>query len=204
MREIQQILINECEKSTGEDSMPNLIDAFLVKMSKGSPSHIYNLDQLDFLLFDIFLAFTEAVITTFLWILLYLAQYDEVQTQIRQELFEVSRGEQVKMDDFAHLPYTKAAIAEATRIRSLTPTGLPHYATETICVEGFTIPKDAMIMPLLWAIHMDPDVYENPEEFCPERFLDDEGQFFKPDTFVPFHSGKIEEVVKKRGGLTFF
>ncbi|XP_063917019.1 cytochrome P450 306a1-like [Zophobas morio] len=194
VREIQKTLINECKKSMSNNVNTNspmgLIEAFLLEVSRGAPKHIYNLDQLHYLLFDTFIGFTEATISTLLWILLYLAQYDEVQTKIRQELVEVLQDKRVEMEDFVNLHYTKAAISEVTRIRTVAPLGLPHWASENIHVENFTIPKGSMIMPLLWAIHMDPKIHKDPEEFRPKRFLDDDGSFVKPESFLPFQIGK--------------
>ena len=118
--------------------------------------------------------------------MLYLAQYEEVQNKVRQELLEV------ETDDFADLHYTKAALAEVARIRTAVPIGVPQLVSENICVEGFAIPKDAVIMPMLWAIHMDPKVYEEPEEFRPERFLNNEGKFFRPESYLPFQTGKTK------------
>ncbi|XP_063915636.1 cytochrome P450 2U1-like [Zophobas morio] len=153
---------------------------------------IYNFDQLQHLIYDLFMTFNEPIITSLLWILLFLAQYHEVQDKVRQELLEVSRGETVTMDDFANLHYTRATIAETARIRTLAPTGLPHSVSETISVEGFTIPKGAMILPLLWAIHMDPNVHEKPDEFRPGRFLDDEGNFSNRSRSFRFKAVKRE------------
>ena len=189
IRDIQKKLIHECQESmsSNKTEVPsNLIQAFLLQMSRGSPEHIYNHDQLQYLLFDLYLAITETTKTSFRWILLYLAQYEEVQNKIRQELLEV------EMDDFADLHYTKATLAEVARIRTVVPIGVPQLVSENICVEGFAIPKDAVIMPMLWAIHMDPKVYEEPEEFRPERFLNNDGKFFRPESYLPFQTGKTE------------
>ncbi|XP_063916421.1 cytochrome P450 2U1-like isoform X2 [Zophobas morio] len=192
VREIQNQLITECEKSitdTNADSPSNLIEMFLLQMSKG-PKDIYNLDQLHSLLFDLHSSATTTVTTWLLWILLHLAQYETVQNKVRRELLQVVRGKTIEMDDFANLHYTKATIAEVARIRTIGPLGFPHYTSEDICIDGFPIMKDTTIIPLLWAIHMDPKVWKNPEEFRPERFLNDDGKFYKPETFLPFQTGK--------------
>ncbi|KAJ3645241.1 hypothetical protein Zmor_022915 [Zophobas morio] len=200
VREIQRKLVHECEKSTCVDSPSNLVEAFQLQISEGKPEHIYNVDQLHRLLFDLYVTFTETTTNSLLWILLYLAQYPEVQNKIRQELSHVLEDKTVEVDDLVNLHYIKAAIAEVARIRSLTPLGIPHSTSEKICIEGFTIPKGVMIMPLLWAIHMDPQFHKEPEEFRPERFLDSSGHFFKPESFLPFQSGKRmcigEEIAK--------
>lgn len=50
-----------------------------------------------------------------------------------------------------------------------------------------------MVIPLQWAVHMNPDRWPEPERFQPERFLDAvTGEFRIPDGagFMPFQSGK--------------
>ena len=34
---------------------------------------------------------------------------------------------------------------------------------------------------MLFQVHYDPDLWENPTQFCPERFLDEDAQCFKPN-----------------------
>ncbi|KAJ3645243.1 hypothetical protein Zmor_022917 [Zophobas morio] len=206
VREIQKKLVQECEKASCVDSPSNLVEAFQLQISEGKPEHIYNVDQLHRLLFDLYVTFTETTTNSSLWILLYLVQYPEVQNKIRQELYHVLEDKTVEVDDLINLHYIKATIAEVARIRSLTPLGIPHSTSEEICIEGFTIPKGVMIMPLLWAIHMDPQFYKEPEEFRPERFLDSNGHFFKPESFLPFQSGKrmcIGEDIAKTAATIF-
>lgn len=58
-------------------------------------------------------------------------------------------------------------------------------------MENYRIPKEAMVIPLLWSLNMDPDVWDDPEEFRPSRFLDDDGSLLKPQEFIPFQTGQI-------------
>lgn len=57
-------------------------------------------------------------------------------------------------------------------------------------LNGFTIPKNTQIVPLLHAVHMDPELWENPEAFNPTRFLTPEGKITKPEFFLPFGVGR--------------
>lgn len=77
-------------------------------------------------------------------------------------------------------------------------------------LQGYYIPKNAMIIPLQWAVHMDPDVWMDPYKFDPgttrrinffyystdlnhfkltDRFLDSDGKFSAPSAFIPFQTG---------------
>ena len=57
--------------------------------------------------------------------------------------------------------------------------------------EGFTIPKNAHVIPLLHAVHMDPEHWDEPEAFRPERFLtQDHSSVHKPENFMPFGIGQ--------------
>ena len=50
-----------------------------------------------------------------------------------------------------------------------------------------TIPKGAQVIPLLHAVHMNPNLWIDPERFNPERFLsDDQKRVIKPDHFILF------------------
>ncbi|XP_021330598.1 cytochrome P450 2U1 isoform X1 [Danio rerio] len=55
---------------------------------------------------------------------------------------------------------------------------------------GFTIPKGTVIIPNLWSVHRDPTVWENPDDFNPSRFLDDQGKILRKDCFIPFGLGR--------------
>ncbi|XP_070228130.1 cytochrome P450 2U1 isoform X2 [Bos mutus] len=57
-------------------------------------------------------------------------------------------------------------------------------------LQGFTIPKGTIILPNLWSVHRDPAIWEKPNDFYPDRFLDDQGQLIKKETFIPFGIGK--------------
>lgn len=56
---------------------------------------------------------------------------------------------------------------------------------------NYRIPKGTMVVPLQWALHMDPNVWDNPQEFRPSRFLAPDGGLLKPPEFMPFQVGKL-------------
>lgn len=125
------------------------------------------------------------------WLLVFLALNPEAQDQLQEELKEVLGDRKASLDDLTNLPILDATIAEAQRIRSVVPLGIPHTNSCEIEIEGYTIPKNSMIVPLQWAIHMDPEKWDRPEVFNPMRFINEEGRCVKPDYFIPFQLGKF-------------
>ena len=92
--------------------------------------------------------------------------------------------------DRSKLHYTEAVVAETMRRSSVAPLTLPHAPTEDIILKGYMIPKGTMILPLTYSIDMDPNIWENPDEFRPVRHLDKDGVFKKRDEQIPFSLGK--------------
>ncbi|KAJ3645228.1 hypothetical protein Zmor_022905 [Zophobas morio] len=188
-REIISTYINEYQMFSNDTSVYNLTEAFLQQRSKGASPEIYTVDQLVNLLFDVFTA-TTATTTSLKWIVLYLAQYQEVQDKIRQELLQVLGDRTPEMTDLPKLFYTQATLSEIARIRTIAPLGFPHLADEDVYIDDIKIPKGTTIMPLLWAIHMDPEVWNKPEEFRPGRFLNEDNKFRSSELLLPLQCGK--------------
>ena len=66
--------------------------------------------------------------------------------------------------------------------------------SQELNIKGYRVPKGSIIVSCIWSIHNDPRVFEDPDEFRPERFLrsgeDGELRVFKPDNLIPFSFGE--------------
>ncbi|VVC92469.1 unnamed protein product [Leptidea sinapis] len=109
--------------------------------------------------------------------------------RVRKEILSVY-PEECEVDS-TKLPYLMATICETQRIRSIVPVGIPHGCMQDTYLGNYRIPKGTMVVPLQWAIHMDPNVWENPNEFKPIRFIDEQGNLIKPQEFIPFQTANV-------------
>jgi len=106
-------------------------------------------------------------------VILLLVGHDEVIAKAHAELDAVVGRERLPtIADMEHLPYIRAIIKEAERLRPTNPLGFPHAATEDQTYAGYLIPAGATVMVNTWALGHDPNLFPNPEKFSPERWLD--------------------------------
>ena len=140
---------------------------------------------------DLFGAGTETTSTTLTWSIIYMTLNQKIQDRVHAEIIDVIGSSGIpSMHNRSHMPYTEACIAEIQRLGDIVPLGVPHATTEDTNLRDFFIPKDTMIIANMYSIHRDPKLWEEPEKFNPERFLDDDGKFTKREEFKPFSSGK--------------
>jgi cytochrome P450 len=90
------------------------------------------------------------------------------------------------------LPYCEATLREATRYETLVHTGLPHTVLDKDQeFMGYTLPKGTIMYPMLEHFHHDPELWDHPANFSPDRFLDNNGKLnLKNDVSLPFGAGK--------------
>ncbi|NWT82087.1 CP2DR protein, partial [Lanius ludovicianus] len=171
----------------------DLTDVFLKEMEKGKTAEEngFHYNNLRLVTADLFTAGSETSSTTLRWALLYMLLYPEIQSKVQAEIDKViGRERPPSMMDQASMPYTNAVIHEVQRYGDIVPVGLPHMTYRDTELQGFFIPKGTTIITNLSSVLKDETVWEKPQEFYPEHFLDAKGQFVKPEAFMPFSAGR--------------
>ncbi|KAF4524243.1 hypothetical protein B566_EDAN008789 [Ephemera danica] len=147
--------------------------------------------QIQQIMGDLFSAGMETIKTTLQWSVLFMLHHPEVARGVQEELDQVvGRRRLPRLEDMPFLPYTECTLLEVMRRSTIVPLGTTHAATRDVNLNGYFIPKDTNVIPLLHAVHMDPTLWEKPEEFKPARFLNAEGKVTKPEYFLPFGAGR--------------
>ena len=131
---------------------------------------------------------------TLTWALSLLLNNPKALKAAQDEIDEhVGRDRPVEESDLKNLVYLEAVIKETLRVYPAAPLAVPHEALEDCVVSGYNIPKGTRLIVNLWKLHRDPNVWPDPEEFKPERFMtsqkdiDVKGKHFE---LLPFGSGR--------------
>nr|ACI94903.1 cytochrome P450 CYP379A1 [Carcinus maenas] len=176
------------------DNPRDLIDSYLVEMEakKDDPETTYSEWDLVFILFDMFFAGSETTVNTFTWLCCYLAANPQAQLKLQAEIDEVlPNGALPTLMEKSRMPYTEAVINEVMRVCALVNFGLQHMAANNTTLGGYTIPKGAVLSATVTSIQYDNRYWDQPKEFKPERWLDDNGKFsMTKEGFLPFGVGK--------------
>ncbi|KAJ4755264.1 hypothetical protein LUZ62_028136 [Rhynchospora pubera] len=147
------------------------------------------------LIFDLFTAGTDTSSIITEWALTEMIKNPQVLKRAQEEMDEViGRERRLEESDISNLPYLQAVVKEAMRLHPSTPLSLPHFSYEECEVNGYYVPKNTRLLVNIWAIGRDPDTWEDPLEFKPERFLsgptakvDPLGNYFE---LIPFGAGR--------------
>ncbi|CAO2167095.1 unnamed protein product [Urochloa humidicola] len=114
---------------------------------------------------------TETTSTTLEWTMALLLNHPDVLKKAQEEIDSKVGGDRlVDKNDLPHLPYLHCIINETLRLYPAVPMLLPHEASTDCKIHGYDVPAGSMILVNAYAIHRDPAVWEDPEEFRPERF----------------------------------
>nr|GLL36135.1 cytochrome P450 71A3-like [Ipomoea trifida] len=143
-------------------------------------------DSVKALVLDMFSAGTHTVYTLLEWTMAELIKNPEVMKKLSSEVRTLKT-----CDDLETIQYLKAVIKETLRLHPPIPLLVPRKAIQDVNVMDFHVETGTQVIVNSWAIGRDPIVWENPEEFKPERFLDSnvdyKGMHFE---LIPFGAGR--------------
>lgn len=142
-----------------------------IREEKGDAEYLTKGNMVQVVL-NIFGAATDTSAGELQWLFLMLAKEPSIQEKIQKEIDDTIGSAPPVYKDRARLPYTVACLLEALRFRPIAPLGLPHKASIETKVGDLVIPKDTGILYNVYGVNHDPTMWERPEEFRPERFLD--------------------------------
>ncbi|TFK20134.1 cytochrome P450 98A3 [Coprinopsis marcescibilis] len=121
-----------------------------------------------------YIAGSDTTMTSMLALIAVLLVYPDVQKKARDEVDAVIGCDRLpNAQDLDHLPYIEALVKEVSRWFTVLPMGVPHQSRDDDEYNGYFIPGKTLFLMNAWAMMHDPEVFTNPFDFNPDRYLKD-------------------------------
>jgi cytochrome P450 len=162
----------------GEDILSLMISA---RDEAGQPMTDAELhDELLTLLF----AGHETTASALSWALYWINSLPEVRDRLLKELNTLASGSDPS--DIARLPYLAAVCQETLRIYPIALTTFARILKSPFEVMGYEFEAGTALVPVVYLTHQREEIYPEPKQFKPERFLERQ---FSPYEYLPFGGG---------------
>ncbi|KAM3609049.1 uncharacterized protein V6R79_009043 [Siganus canaliculatus] len=186
-------LISDHKKTRVPGEPRDYVDSYLDELDKrGNDGSSFSNDELIGTALDLYGAGTDTTANTLLTAFLYLSTYPHIQERCQKEIDTVLDGRnKICYDDRNNMPYMMAVIHEVQRLANTVPLSVFHSTTKDTELMGYSIPKGTLIIPNLNSLLKEEGQWKYTHEFNPENFLNDQGEFVKPEAFMPFSTGVI-------------
>ncbi|KAI4295870.1 hypothetical protein L6164_035868 [Bauhinia variegata] len=133
-------------------------------------------EELVTLVSEVISAGTDTSATALEWALMHLVMNQDIQEKLYREIVEcVGKDGVILESDVEKMSYLGAVVKETFRRHPPSHFVLSHAATQETELGGYTIPADASVEFYTAWLTENPDMWEDPNEFRPERFLNGDG-----------------------------
>nr|ABW86890.1 menthofuran synthase [Mentha arvensis] len=185
-------ILREYRMKNDTHASTNFVDTLLQFQRESKDTNPVEDDVIKALILDMFAAGIDTTSAVLEWTMAELIRNPRTLKTLQNEVREVSRNKGgITEDDVDKMPYLKAVSMEILRLHPPFPSLLPRELTQDANMLGYDVPRGTLVLVNNWAISRDPSLWENPEEFRPERFLetsiDYKGMHFE---MLPFGSGR--------------
>ncbi|KAK7252792.1 hypothetical protein RIF29_36999 [Crotalaria pallida] len=157
------------EHRNGKQSINTMIDHLLTQQQ--SQPEYYTDQIIKGLILVMLLAGTDTSAVTLEWAMSNLLNYPEILKRAKIEIdTHIGQDRLVDELDISKLPYLQNIVYETLRLHPAAPLLVPHLSSEDCTVAGYKIPQNTIFLVNAWAIHRDPNLWNDPTLFKPERF----------------------------------
>ncbi|XVF36028.1 hypothetical protein REPUB_Repub19eG0023000 [Reevesia pubescens] len=188
----QELIDEHLDPNKPKPEQEDIVDV-LLQISRDRDFTIdLTMDHIKAVLLDVFIAGTDTSAATVIWVMTFLMKNPRCLKKTQEEVRNLI-GEKgfVNEDDVQGLTYLKAVIKESFRLQPAVPLLVPRETMRKCNIDGYEIPAKTLVYVSAWAAGRDPEAWENPEEFCPERFIDSSIDYKGLDfELIPFGAGR--------------
>jgi cytochrome P450 len=136
----------------------------------------------------LFLAGHETTANALTWTFYLLAQHPEAEAKLREEMARVVGGRRPTVADLPQMPYLEMVVKESMRLYPPAG-GFSREPIHDLELGGYKIPKGSSIAVSTYAMHRNPQFFERPDDFDPERFSKEREASIPKYAYLPFGAG---------------
>ncbi|KAK9073551.1 hypothetical protein SSX86_007875 [Deinandra increscens subsp. villosa] len=189
---VEEHLDKRRKEGDKKDADQDFVDILLDIQRDDAIGFALQRDTIKAIILDVFAAGTDTTYASLVWSISELIRHPRVMKKLQQEVAEVAqRRHMIYENDLEKMEYLKATIKETLRLYPPLPLLIPRESMQDVKLMEYDIPAGTQTIVNAWAIGRDPTLWEEPDEFRPERFLngsiDYKGLHFE---LLPFGAGR--------------
>lgn len=174
MSSIHQRLNKLMDRGQMQRQNYNLVDDLIKSYRQGKLTRTEFISSIDSVLIAGYDT-TSCALTSLIWVL---GKNQDIQDKLRSEIGAYGIESE----------YLMQVIKEVLRLYPPVVAFTTRLATETISIDGFTIPQGTKVVHNTYLMHKHPDLWDEPEKFDPERF--GRNKLVHPCAYAPFGLGE--------------
>jgi len=145
----------------------------------------------------------ESTATALAWTFLLIARHGVVQERLHHEVAQIAGARPPDVPDLNRMPYLRASFAEALRLYP--PTwGILRASARAFELNGVRLPKGSCMLACQYTVHRDHRLFEQPDEFVPERWEGRSTAHMPKFAYFPFGGGRHVCLGRRMGQLTAY
>ncbi|CAA7028075.1 unnamed protein product [Microthlaspi erraticum] len=189
---MERVLVERETKLEEHHQGGDIINMLLTAYRDKNAEYNINRNHIKSVTMDLIGGGTDTLVHAIQWIMAELINNPKVLERLREEIdYVVGNTRLIQEADIPNLPYLQAVVKEGLRLHPSFPVVFRLFR-RGCKVRGFNIPKSTLLVLNTYVVMRDPNVWEDPEEFNPERFLGGSSR-----------SGQVEDEVRELKYLPF-
>jgi cytochrome P450 len=183
-RQIDQLIYDEiAERRTHPDASRDDILTLLMSARDGAGEALTDAELRDELM-TLLVAGHETTATAITWALYWIHKFPAIRKQLLDELQALDGP--LDPSVVFRLPYLNAVCCETLRIYPVGMTTFARVTKSTVELMGSTLEPGTVVIGCIYLVHHREDIFPDPDEFRPERFLE---RRYSPFEYLPFGGG---------------
>ncbi|KAH0462889.1 hypothetical protein IEQ34_007471 [Dendrobium chrysotoxum] len=178
VKEHRRRMAKRKEEGDGDATHECFLDALLTldQWELKCKGVVFDSESIKAVILDMFGAGTDPTSISMEWTMAELICHPAAMRKLKEEIIKVVGPNKacIKEEQLTDMSYLKAVVKEALRLHPPAAIILPRQLIQDTNIKGYRIPKGTMVLINAWATGRDPKIWDSPEEFRPERFINGE------------------------------